>query len=130
MFVRRLFATAALIGLMAAPVLAQIPAPASPSVPVVTAPAVPSAAVPATGTPHPAVPTASAVAPVAGKTNLNTATKAELDALPFVGKSRARVILKERAKSPFKDWADFDKRTTGTSVTASVKSKIAPLVTF
>jgi hypothetical protein len=40
------------------------------------------------------------------------------------------VILDERSKGRFKDWADFDKRMTGTSVNAGVKAKIKDMVTF
>src|SRR5437762_3271863 len=72
----------------------------------------PQARPPATTTPaptaRPTTPAAPAPAPVAKKTNLNTATAAEIDALPEVGKARAKVILDERAKCNFKDWADFD----------------------
>ena len=63
-------------------------------------------------------------------TNLNTASASEIDALPDIGKARTKVILDERAKGRFKDWADFDKRMTGTSVNAGVKTKIKDMVTF
>ena len=46
-------------------------------------------------------------------TNLNTASASEIDALPDIGKARTKVILDERAKGWFKDWADFDKRMIG-----------------
>ena len=35
-----------------------------------------------------------------------------------------QVILDERAKGKFKDWADFEKRMAGTSVNAGVMAKI------
>jgi hypothetical protein len=38
--------------------------------------------------------------------------------------------MTERAKAPFKDWADFDTRTAHTSVNAGVKAKIKDYVTF
>ncbi len=127
MFGKRLLATAALIGLTAAPVLAQTTAPATPSHPAVIAPSAPSAP---TVSPTPATAAPSVTTPAAKKTNLNTATAEEIDTLPNVGKARTKVILDERAKSKFKDWADFDKRTAGTSVDASVKGKIENMVTF
>ena len=51
--------------------------------------------------------TASKLAP-GTKVNLNTASADQLDALPEVGQARAKVIVTERAKGPFKDWTDFD----------------------
>jgi DNA uptake protein ComE-like DNA-binding protein len=67
----------------------------------------------------------------ASKVNLNTATEAQLDALPNVGKARASAIVKERNKGgPFKDWSDFDSRTAHSSVNAGVKAKIKDMVTF
>ena len=118
MFGKRFLAVAALIGLTATPVFAQSTAPASPSRPAVTAPA-------AKTTPAPAVTSAKTQ-----QTNLNTATAAELDALPDVGQARTKAILAERGKGKFKDWADFDTRMTGTSINAGVKAKIKNLVTF
>ena len=122
MLAKNLIAALAMAALTTIPVLAQ----------TTTTP--PQARPPVTTTPtpagHPASPATPAVAPVAKKTNLNTATAAELDALPTVGKARVKVIMDERAKGNFKDWADFDKRTTGTSVNKAVKAKIQDLVTF
>jgi DNA uptake protein ComE-like DNA-binding protein len=68
--------------------------------------------------------------PAGTKVNLNTASASELDALPSVGKARAKAIVDERAKSPFKDWADFDKRMQHTSVNRGVRAKIKDSVTF
>ncbi len=122
MFLKNLLAAVALIGLTTLPALAQTPAtPAAPAKPATTAPAAPAVKAPAA-----AKPPVAAAKPV----NLNTATDKELDALPGVGKARAKVIMDERAKSPFKDWADFDKRMTGTSVNAGVKAKIKDMVAF
>ncbi len=92
--------------------------------PATTAPA------PATAPVRPATRPATAPAPTGTKVNLNTASATELDSLPQVGKARTKVIMDERAKSPFKDWADFDKRTAHTSVNAGVKAKIKDSVTF
>ena len=120
MFRKRLLTVITMVGLAATPVLAQTAAPSTPAAPPMTttapavkAPAAPSAAVPATA-----------------PTNLNTATAKELDGLPSIGKSRAKAIIAERGKGKFADWADFDKRMTGTPVNAGVKAKIKPLVTF
>ena len=115
MFGKRFLTVTALIGL-ATPVLAQSTVPASPNPPATTAPPVKTAPLSA--------------APMTKQTNLNTATAEQLDALPDVSKARTKVILDERAKGKFKDWADFDKRMTGTSVNADVKGKIKDLVTF
>jgi DNA uptake protein ComE-like DNA-binding protein len=115
---KRFLAFTALIGLAATPALAQSTAPVSPSRPAVTTPAMP------------ATPSPMATTPVTKRTNLNTATAAELDALPEVGSARAKVILDERSKGKFKDWADFDHRMAGTSINAGVKAKIKDLVAF
>ena len=44
---------------------------------------------------------------VAKPVNLNTATAAELDALPQIGPARAKAIVDARAKAKFKNWDDF-----------------------
>lgn len=128
MFGKRLLATAALIGLTS-PALAQATAPA-PSRPAITAPATPSTASPIPEVNRPMAAPSSSARPVTKKTNLNTATTEEIDALPDVGKARTKVIMDERAKGKFKDWADFDKRTTGTSINTGVKAKIENMVSF
>ncbi|MCW3474069.1 ComEA family DNA-binding protein [Limobrevibacterium gyesilva] len=118
MFARRFVIAAAILAVSAMPALAQgTGAAPKPAAPAATAP--PMA--------HPATP---APAAAAKKVDLNTATAAELDALPDVGKARSKAILDERAKGKFKDWADFDHRMTGTSVNAGVKAKIKDHVTF
>ncbi|HVZ09170.1 ComEA family DNA-binding protein [Rhodopila sp.] len=68
--------------------------------------------------------------PPGGKVDLNTATAEQLDALPQIGAARAKAILTERAKGPFKDWNDFDTRMAHSSVNAGVKAKIKDKVTF
>jgi competence protein ComEA len=124
-FAKRFLTTLAVIGLTAAPVLAQGPSPASPGRPV---PTTPSTGAPTPQTSRPEASTSTV--PLTKKTNLNTASAAEIDALPEVGKARTKAIIDERAKGKFKDWADFDKRMSGTSVNAGVKAKIQDLVTF
>ena len=95
-------------------------------------PAAPPSTMPApsASTVRPAPRPAAAPVPTGAKVNLNTASASELDALPSIGKARTKVIVDERAKSPFKDWADFDKRMQHTSVNAGVKAKIKDSVTF
>ena len=97
--------------------------------PTTAAPATPAPTTPAPTTPT-ARPSARATLPAGAKVNLNTATAAQLDALPGVGKARLKVIMTERAKSPFKDWSDFDQRTEHTSINAGVKQKIKDMVVF
>ena len=126
MLVFRSLAAAAALALTATFALAQATAPAVK--PPVTAPPA-AAAVPAK--PPVAAPTpAAAPAAIAKKVNLNTATAAELDTLPDVGAARLKVIMDERAKSKYKDWADFEKRMAGTSVNAGVLGKIKDKVSF
>ena len=124
---KRLMTGVAVAALAIAPAFAQTTPPASTTKPAVTAPATPPAT---TQTTRPAAPAATTAAPAAKKVNLNTASATDIDALPEIGKARSKAITDERAKSPFKDWADFDKRMTGTSVNAGVKAKIKDLVTF
>ncbi|MBV8096986.1 MAG: helix-hairpin-helix domain-containing protein [Acetobacteraceae bacterium] len=98
---------------MATPPAASPPAAAHPGAMTPTAPASPQPARPATAT-----------------VNLNTATAQEIDALPGIGKARTKAIVDERAKGRFKDWADFEKRMSHTSVNAGVRNKIKDQVTF
>ncbi len=117
MFVKRL-AVAALFGLLALPTYAQQAAPSPAARPAATAPAATTSA-------------AAASKPAMAPMNVNTATAKDLDKLPSIGKARAAAIVAERGKGgPFKDWADFDKRMTGTNVNAGVKAKIKDLVSF
>jgi len=141
MFARRIAAAALALVFSAGTVMAQTapapattttkpaaPAPAATTTPAVTTPAMTPA--PKATTKATTASTAAAKPSPTNKTNLNTATAAELDALPQIGKARLKVIMAERAKSPFKDWDDFDKRMDKTSVNAGVRTKIKDLVTF
>jgi competence protein ComEA len=95
MFTRRVLVTSAMLALLSIPAFAQGTQPAQPAkpAPAVTAPA---PAKPAT--------TGAATAPQVAKTNLNTATSAELDKLPQMGPVRSKAIIEARAKAKFKNW--------------------------
>jgi competence protein ComEA len=44
---------------------------------------------------------------------INTATRAELERLNGVGVALAERVLNERAKAPFRDWEDLQRRVRG-----------------
>ena len=115
MSIRRLLSIAALLAVSAAPVFAQAIQPVKPAAPptAVTAPT------------KPAMPTTAA--PIAKKINLNTATSAELDALPQIGPARAKAIMDARAKSKFKNWDEFVARKV---VPSNAETAIKDLVSF
>lgn len=110
MLLHRFLAAAAIMALVAGPVVAQ---------PTKTDPAPPKAA-PKTEAPKKA-------APVTAKVNLNTATAQELDKLPQIGPARAKAIIEARAKARFKNWGDFVARKV---VPANAEKAIKDLVTF
>ena len=133
MFSTRVLAVVALIGLAGGPVLAQTTVPATPARPALPTPAakLPAVVPPVAKAPAVQAPAVAATpAPSTTLVNLNTATATQLDALPDVGKARAKAILAERAKGPFKNWSDFDTRMAGSPVNAGVKAKIKDRVTF
>jgi len=45
--------------------------------------------------------------------DVNKADQAALDSVKGIGPAKSKVILEERAKGEFKDWADFQKRVKG-----------------
>ena len=116
MFTPRVLVTSLAIALLSATAFAQGTQPAQPAKP---APAVSAPAKPAT--------TGAATAPQAVKTNLNTATAAELDKLPQIGQARSKAIVEARTKAKFKDWNDFVARKV---VPAEVAAAIKDVVTF
>jgi len=116
MFTPRVLVTSLAIALLSAPAFAQGTQPAQPAKP---APAVTAPAKPAT--------TGAATAPQVVKTNLNTATAAELDKLPQIGQARSKAIVEARTKAKFKDWNDFVARKV---VPAEVAAAIKDVVTF
>ena len=114
MSTNRVLLASVMLALLSAPAFAQgtQPAPAAKPAPAVT-PMKPST----TGT----------TAPVAAKTNLNTATAAELGKLPKVDAAGSKAIVEARAKSKFKDWNDFVARKV---VPADVAAALKDVVTF
>jgi competence protein ComEA len=115
MFTRRVLVTSVTLALLSAPAFAQGTQPAQPAKP---APAVSAPAKPAT--------TGTSAAQVA-KTNLNTATAAELDKLPQIGPARSKAIIEARTKAKFKDWNDFVARKV---VPADTAAAIKDVVSF
>jgi competence protein ComEA len=117
MFTPRVLVTSVALALLSAPAFAQgsQPAqPAQPAKPAVTAPAKPAT-------------TGAATTPQVAKTNLNTATAAELDKLPQIGPARSKAIIEARGKTKFKDWNDFVARKV---VPAEAAAAIKDVVTF
>src|SRR6516165_8348791 len=108
MFTRRVLVTSAMLALLSVPAFAQgtQPAQSAKPAPAVTAPA---PAKPAT--------TGAATAPQVAKTNLNTATAAELDKLPHIGPARA--------KAKFKNWDDFVARKVVPADAAAAIKEVA-----
>ena len=119
MFTRRVLVTSAVLALLSAPAFAQGTQPAQPAKPAPAAPAVTAPAKPAT--------TGAATAPQLAKTNLNTATAAELDKLPQIGPARSKAIIEARAKAKFKNWDDFVARKV---VPADAAAAIKDVVSF
>ena len=115
MFTRRVLVTSVTLALLSAPAFAQGTQPAQPAKP---APAVSAPAKPAT--------TGTSAAQVA-KTNLNTATAAELDKLPQIGPARSKAIIEARAKAKFKNWDDFVARKV---MPADAAAAIKDVVSF
>ena len=88
----------------------------------------PAAATPAAATPAPASAAKPAAPAAATKiVNLNTATAAELDALPQIGAARSKAIIDARAKAKFKNWDDFVARKV---LPANAEAAIKSLVSF
>ncbi|MFC0250783.1 ComEA family DNA-binding protein [Massilia consociata] len=60
--------------------------------------------------------------------DVNKADAAALDGVKGVGPSMSKVILDERAKGEFKDWADFRQRVKGVGDKKAMKLSEAGLV--
>lgn len=128
----RLLGAAALSTLVAGSAFAQgtaQPAPTQPARPAVTAPATPAAPARPT-TAAPGTQAAPARQGQTARVNLNTATAAELDALPQIGQARAQAIITERGKGRFRDWADFERRMAGSTVNQQALTAIKERVRF
>lgn len=113
MIAKRLASAALALSLLSGAAFAQATQPATPAKPATTAPAA-------------AAPKAPAV-PAAKKVNLNTATAADLDALPQIGPARSKAIMEARAKAKFKNWDDFVARNV---VPKNAEEAIKDLVSF
>ncbi len=112
---RRVLVTSVMLALMCAPAFAQGTQQVRPTTPA------PAATAPAT----PAKP-AAATAPIATKTNLNTATASELDRLPKIGPARSKAIIEARAKSKFKNWDDFvARKVVPSDAAAAIKNVVS-----
>jgi len=114
MFTRRVLVTSMTLALLSAPALAQGPQPAQPAkpTPATSAPAKPA--------------TTGATTPQGVKTNLNTATAAELDKLPQIGPARSKAIIEARAKAKFRDWNDFvARKVVPAEAAAAIKDVVA-----
>jgi len=59
--------------------------------------------------------------------DVNTATRAELEAVRGVGPGIAEIILDERKKGAFKDWADFVARVKGVNDRSAARLSAAGL---
>ena len=117
MLTRRVLVTSVALALLSAPAFAQGTG-TQPMQPAKPAPAVVTPAKPAT--------TGAATTPVAAKTNLNTATAAELDKLPKIGSAHSKAIIEARAKDKFKNWDDFvARKVVPSDAAAAIKDVVS-----
>ncbi|RZU02640.1 ComEA family DNA-binding protein [Rivibacter subsaxonicus] len=68
-----------------------------------------------------------ALAPLSGAAEVNTASQAELERIKGIGPALSQRLLDERAKAPFSDWADLQKRTGGVKAAAAQRLSAAGL---
>jgi DNA uptake protein ComE-like DNA-binding protein len=115
----RVLITSVVLALLSVPAFAQGTQPMQPMQPAHPAPTAAAPAKPAT--------TGVATSPIAAKTNLNTATVADLDKLPQIGPAHSKLIVEARAKEKFKSWDDFVARKV---VPADAAAAIKDVVTF
>lgn len=114
MLTRRALVTSVALALLSVPAFAQ----GTGTQPMNPAPAVTAPAKPAT--------TGAATTPVAAKTNLNTATAAEIDKLPKIGTARSKAIIEARAKDKFKNWDDFvARKVVPSDAAAAIKDVVS-----
>ena len=114
---RRVLAASLMLALLSAPAFAQgTPMQSTTPAPATAAPKVP--AKPAT--------TGAATATITSKTNLNTATAAELDRLPQIGPALSKSIMEARAKAKFKNWDDFvARKVVPSDAAAAIKDVVS-----
>jgi competence protein ComEA len=112
---KSLLALAAVLALASMPALAETNQPKKDAAPAAKSPA-----------PAPAPAATKSEPAVTQKVNLNTATAAELDALPQIGPARAKAIVEGRAKGKYKDWNDFvARKAIPTNAEAAIKDKVS-----
>ncbi len=58
---------------------------------------------------------------------VNTATQAQLEALPGLGVASTERLLAERERAPFRDWADLMRRMKGLKRASAAKLSAAGL---
>jgi len=121
MHTRRVLVASALVALLSTAAFAQGTQPAQPAKPAAPAATTSVPAKPATTTTG-----AATTAPVVAKTNLNTATVAELDKLPHIGAARSKAIVEARAKDKFKNWEDFvARKVIPSNAAAAIKDVVS-----
>jgi len=59
--------------------------------------------------------------------DVNKADQAALDSVKGIGPAKSKAIMEERAKSPFKDWADLESRVKGIGEKNAIKLSEAGL---
>lgn len=70
---------------------------------------------------------AAMLAAAAGAAEVNTASQAELERIKGIGPALSQRLLDERAKVPFSDWADLQKRAGGIKAAAAARLSAAGL---
>ncbi len=116
---------AALFALLAMPAVAQTPRPAAPAAPTMPPPTMPPAtAVPRAAPPAAVAPPMAATPATTGKRlDINSATAAQLDALPGIGPVRSKAIVAGR---PYADMSDLvTKKVLTQGVFNGIKDQIA-----
>jgi competence protein ComEA len=68
-----------------------------------------------------------ALAALVNATEVNTASQAELERVRGIGPALSQRLLDERAKAPFSDWADLQRRAGGVKSAAAARLSAAGL---
>ena len=74
-----------------------------------------------------AVALAALLAATAGATEVNSASQAELERVRGIGPALSQRLLDERARAPFSDWVDLQKRAGGVKAAAAQRLSAAGL---